>query len=82
MAGNRRSSTLHGAWIVSPKRARDGRESPLKYTGYKSGTIQDAARDGRESPLKYTRLFALHMYMSARDGRESPLKYTEAERLV
>jgi hypothetical protein len=34
--------------------ARDGRESPLKYTPAGGDGDEDDARDGRESPLKYT----------------------------
>ncbi len=34
--------------------ARDGRDSPLKYTLGAQLAGDDVARDGRDSPLKYT----------------------------
>ena len=34
--------------------ARDGRDSPLKYTENTPMKVKITARDGRDSPLKYT----------------------------
>src|ERR1700733_10899652 len=55
MAGIHRSSTLGwkaSCWYGS---ARDGRDSPLKYTIFIDEVFPIGARDGRDSPLKYTR---------------------------
>ena len=57
--------------------ARDGRESPLKYTARCAFAFRLIARDGRESPLKYTGWNLASRLHQARDGRESPLKYTQ-----
>ena len=54
MAENHRSSTLHPCTEVPIPFAGDGRESPLKYTGWRSLPFAPLAGDGRESPLKYT----------------------------
>ncbi len=56
--------------------ARDGRDSPLKYTARGRGYGVAVARDGRDSPLKYTWLKRIGDDVDARDGRDSPLKYT------
>ncbi len=37
-----------------PELARDGRDSPLKYTYFERTLHHADARDGRDSPLKYT----------------------------
>ncbi len=59
--------------------ARDGRDSPLKYTASDSARSSHAsARDGRDSPLKYTSIDRQRCRADARDGRDSPLKYTHA----
>ena len=56
--------------------ARDGRDSPLKYTNPVAASQPATARDGRDSPLKYTNAAAVQAAQIARDGRDSPLKYT------
>ena len=58
--------------------ARDGRDSPLKYTDEIPEAYIQEARDGRDSPLKYTLLFLEDTATLARDGRDSPLKYTHS----
>ena len=58
--------------------ARDGRDSPLKYTLSIRCIIEPRARDGRDSPLKYTAAIWMHVDAHARDGRDSPLKYTHS----
>ena len=54
MAGIHRSSTLEIPRPRSAARARDGRDSPLKYTEDGCRLLEIGARDGRDSPLKYT----------------------------
>ena len=56
--------------------ARDGRDSPLKYTKQRRYNQRVHARDGRDSPLKYTGGYYNPDGGTARDGRDSPLKYT------
>ena len=73
MAGIHRSSTLRDGRDYRELRARDGRDSPLKYT---QSYPMSRARDGRDSPLKYTDRHNRVLQQVARDGRDSPLKYT------
>ena len=76
MAGIHRSSTLRPAVGLQLGEARDGRDSPLKYTAEAMKEVLHEARDGRDSPLKYTISPLWASSFSARDGRDSPLKYT------
>ncbi len=59
MAGIHRSSTLAILFAGTNDVARDGRDSPLKYTTRNATLSFDPARDGRDSPLKYTGAFAV-----------------------
>jgi len=76
MAGIHRSSTLGRPKKQHDAIARDGRDSPLKYTVGRRKNMKHKARDGRDSPLKYTMDKKGIGYNEARDGRDSPLKYT------